>query len=57
MKTGKRNTPQSSKIGFTKLNYLFFILGLFLILLGYLVMSSGNVTSFRSLTLAPILLF
>ena len=57
MKTGKKNKDQSYKLGFTKLNYLFFVLGLLMILLGYLVMSSGYVTSFRSLTLAPILLF
>lgn len=57
MKTGKKNKGQSDKLGFSKINYLFFALGLLMILSGYLVMSSGNVTSFRSLTLAPILLF
>ena len=42
---------------FSKLNYMFFILGLLMIFLGYLLMASGHVTSFQSITLAPILLF
>ena len=44
-------------MSFSKLNYLLFILGLLMIFLGYIVMATGHVTSFQSLTLAPILLF
>ena len=58
MKTSKKKIiGQSYILGFSRLNYLFFILGLLMILMGYLIMSSGHVNSFRSLTLAPILLF
>ena len=57
MKTNKKNIAESRIPGFSRLNYLLFILGLLMILLGYLLMSSGHVNSFRSLTLSPILLF
>jgi hypothetical protein len=42
---------------FTKINYLIFGFGLALIGGGYLVMYSGTVNSFRSLSLAPVMLF
>ena len=42
---------------FSKKNYMFFSLGLVLIILGYVVMATGEVNSFQSLTLAPIMLF
>lgn len=42
---------------FGTINYIFFALGLTLIILGYLVMAMGEVNSFQSLTVAPILLF
>lgn len=42
---------------FGKVNYIFFTVGIVLIILGYSVMASGDVNSFQSLTLAPILLF
>lgn len=42
---------------FTKRNYILFGIGVFTIIAGYIVMASGDVNSFRSLTLAPILLF
>ena len=44
-------------IGFSKRNYLIFIFGILMIILGYFVMATGHVDSFQSLTLAPILLF
>ncbi len=53
----KKNTSNSYIIGFSRLNYLFFVIGLLMIFLGYIVMATGHVTSFQSLTLAPILLF
>jgi len=38
-------------------NYFFFGAGLSLLIIGYAFMASGDVNSFQSLTLAPILLF
>ena len=43
--------------GFSKLNYLIFTFGLISIICGYIVMATGEVYSFQSLTLAPIFLF
>ena len=37
-------------------NYLFFSIGLVLILFGYLLMATGETTSFQSVKLAPIML-
>ncbi|MBT3497196.1 MAG: DUF3098 domain-containing protein, partial [Candidatus Marinimicrobia bacterium] len=42
---------------FSKYNYIYFGIGLLLIIIGYFVMASGEVNSFQSLTLAPIMLF
>ena len=42
---------------FTKKNYLLFLLGIVLIVLGYIVMALGEVDSVQSLTIAPIMLF
>ncbi len=42
---------------FSKLNYFIFIFGLISIFFGYIIMSTGEVNSFQSLTLAPIFLF
>ena len=42
---------------FGKINYLLFCAGLALLMLGYFFMANGEVNSFQSLTLAPILLF
>ena len=42
---------------FTTTNYILFGIGLTLIIVGYLVMATGEVNSFQSLTLAPIILF
>lgn len=42
---------------FNNVNYLLFGLGLTLIILGYIVMGNGEVNSFQSLTIAPIMLF
>ena len=47
----------SDSLGFSRLNYLIFILGLISIFIGYIVMALGKVNSFQSLTLAPIFLF
>ena len=42
---------------FGNTNYLLFGIGLLLVIIGYIFMSSGKVDSFQSLTLAPIMLF
>ena len=42
---------------FGKINYIFFTIGVALLLAGYTAMATGSVNSFQSLTLAPILLF
>ena len=52
-----KKTANLHLLGFSKLNYLLFILGLLMIIIGYIVMATGHVNSFQSLTLAPILLF
>ena len=42
---------------FTSKNYWMFLTGLIFIIVGYILMINGEVYSFQSLTLAPILLF
>jgi hypothetical protein len=42
---------------FGKINYILFVIGVGLLLVGYALMATGSVNSFQSLTLAPILLF
>ena len=42
---------------FGKINYFLFAAGLALVIFGYIFMASGEVDSFQSLTLAPIMLF
>ena len=41
---------------FNKYNYILFGVGLFIILLGYLLMGTGEVDSFQSVRLSPFLL-
>ena len=53
----KSNMKNSLSWGFSKLNYLIFTFGLVSIFFGYIIMVTGEVNSFQSLTLAPILLF
>ena len=42
---------------FGNTNYILFVAGLSLVIIGYFFMASGSVSSFQSLTLAPIMLF
>ena len=42
---------------FGKINYILFAIGLLIIITGYMIMAAGEVNSFQSLTLAPIMLF
>jgi hypothetical protein len=52
---GKSARPGSA-LPFSSQNYLFFGIGLVLIVIGYIALSRGPWDSFWSLTLAPILL-
>ena len=42
---------------FGKINYILFSIGLALVIFGYIFMATGEVNSFQSLTLAPVMLF
>ena len=42
---------------FGNTNYLLFVIGLAMVIIGYIFMANGEVNSFQSLTLAPIMLF
>ena len=42
---------------FSKTNYVIAAIGVVTIILAYFIMASGTVNSFRSLTLAPVMLF
>tara|TARA_A100001011_G_C13980445_1_gene703037 strand:- start:60 stop:287 length:228 start_codon:yes stop_codon:yes gene_type:complete len=42
---------------FNRTNYIIFFIGILFIVFGYIVMATGTVNSFQSLTLAPIMLF
>ena len=42
---------------FNKTNYLLLFSGILFIILGYFIMAYGEVYSFQSLTLAPVILF
>ena len=53
----KPNVKVSQSWDFSKLNYLIFTFGLISIFFGYIIMATGEVNSFQSLTLAPIFLF
>ena len=41
---------------YTKKNYIFFVCGVIMIILGYIIMATGETNSFQSLSLAPIIL-
>jgi len=45
-----------SKLPFTKVNYTLFLIGLFVIILGYVLMGTGGLNSTQSLTVSPIIL-
>ena len=54
VKTNKNNN--SNNWPFNKKNYLLFGIGILVIILGYIIMAIGEVNSFQSVKLAPILL-
>jgi len=52
----RRQIEKGADLPFTKVNYLLFVIGLVLLVSGYIALSHGPWDSFESLTLAPILL-
>ena len=53
----KKSTPIFNDWSFSKRNYILFFAGILFIIIGYIVMSSGETYSFQSLSIAPIMLF
>ena len=56
-KDSESTTALFESWSFSTVNYYLFGIGLALIILGYIVMANGEVNSFQSLTVAPIILF
>ena len=56
-KDSDSNTSLFESWDFSNTNYVLFGIGLVLIIMGYIIMAAGEVNSFQSLTLAPIMLF
>jgi len=56
-KDSDSNTSLFESWDFSTTNYVLFGIGVALIIVGYLIMAAGEVNSFQSLTLAPIMLF
>ncbi len=54
--TNKHDLNLFESWSFGKINYLIFGIGVLVIVIGYLVMVSGETTSFQSVKLAPIIL-
>ena len=57
----KYKTKSDAKVSdawvFSETNYYIFIIGLIMIILGYIIMAKGEVYSNQSLVIAPLLLF
>ena len=57
MKQGNTdNKPLFHSWSFGKINYQLFGIGLFVIILGYIVMASGETESIQSVKIAPLIL-
>jgi len=41
---------------YTRTNYLLFLIGIFIIVLAYIIMATGETSSFQSITIAPVML-
>jgi len=41
---------------YSRVNYILFISGIIMIILGYIIMASGETNSFQSLSLSPVIL-
>lgn len=59
MEKNKKTSRQSQFENWSlkKINYILFFCGLALVIFGYILMTTGEVNSFQSLTLAPLMLF
>jgi hypothetical protein len=55
-KIKRQVTKNNTSLPLNSRNYLLFLLGIFIIIIGYAALSQGPWNSFWSLTLAPILL-
>ncbi|MBL7136800.1 MAG: DUF3098 domain-containing protein [Candidatus Marinimicrobia bacterium] len=55
-KKTKKSPAFIEKLTLKGTNYIIFGIGILVIILGYFIMASGDTYSFRSLTLAPIVL-
>jgi len=55
-KEKKNKKKAKATIPFSKENYLIFLIGVLVVIIGYIFMSQGPADSFWSLTLAPIIL-
>ena len=52
----KKSSPFIEKLTIKGVNFAIFGIGILAIILGYFIMAGGDTYSFRSLTLAPIIL-
>ena len=55
-RAAKKASRRLNPWDFSILNYVFFGIGIFIIVIGYLIMMLGDVDSFQSVKLAPIIL-
>jgi hypothetical protein len=55
-KATKKQDPFISKFSLTGRNFIIFGIGILTIIIGYFIMASGDTYSFRTLTLAPVIL-
>ena len=55
--SSQTNSKNLESWGFFSLNYTLFICGIIIIILGYIIMATGEVNSFQSLNIAPLFLF
>lgn len=56
-KLGKKSPALFQDWSFGTTNYLLFGIGVAIVILGYLIMATGEVDSTQSVTIAPLLLF
>ncbi|MDO9548102.1 MAG: DUF3098 domain-containing protein [Candidatus Marinimicrobia bacterium] len=55
-KDGTKHSPFIKQLTLKNTNFLIFGIGILTIIIGYFIMASGDTYSFRTLTLAPIVL-
>ena len=52
----KQNTNDTNNWSFTYVNYALFVIGIMIISVGYILMYTGEVSSYQSIKLSPLLL-